>query len=84
MARFEKIGKYWGLPLYTKLWWNFKYWFKGTWMFIKVLFNYQESVVENELGLVGAWSLCHSLQEAKMGKTLRVIWDDSQLGENYE
>jgi len=50
-------------------------------MFIKVLFNYQESVVENEMTLWDAWHLCHSLQEARMGKTLRIIDD---LGENSE
>ena len=79
--RFEKVGKYWMLPLYTKVWMNVKYWFKGLWMFIKVLFNYQESVVENEMTLWDAWHLCHSLQEARMGKTLRIV-DDS--GENSE
>ena len=70
--KFVKYGTYWGLPIHRKLWWNFKYWFKGVWMFLKVVSNYQESVVENELALDLAWHLCHSLQEAKMGKCYRI------------
>ena len=70
--KFVKSGTYWGLPLYQKLWWNFKYWFKGVWMFLKVVSNYEESVVQNELDILSAWSLCHSLQESKMGKMYRI------------
>jgi len=41
-------------------------------MFIRVILNYQESVVENELSITGAWGLCFSIQEARMGKTYKV------------
>lgn len=70
---FEKVGAYWKHPLYKKLWINFTSWFRGTWMFLRCLTNYQESIVENEMTIEGAWSLCHSLQEARVGKTLRMV-----------
>ncbi len=40
-------------------------WFEAVGMFLKVLRNYQESVVGNELTLMQAWSLCYSLKSAK-------------------
>ncbi len=73
----EKMGSYWNLPIYVKIWWNIKYWFKGVWMFLKVISNYRESVVLNELTILSAWELCHALQEPKMGKTYRLI-DDAE------
>ena len=42
-----------------------KSWLQGTWMFLKVLSSYQESVVENELTLLQAWELCHALCQAR-------------------
>jgi len=71
--QFEKVGSYWKLPVYIKIWWNIKYWFKGTWMFVKCLFDYKTSIIENELTIRGAWGLCHALQEVKMGKSYRMI-----------
>ncbi len=68
---FEKVGSYWTLPIHRKVWMNVTYWFRGLWMFVRVIFNYKESIVENELSLGIAWSLCFSIQEARMGKTLR-------------
>ncbi len=40
-------------------------WFEATGMFLKVLRNYRESVIDNELTLRSAWSLCYSLKAAK-------------------
>lgn len=42
-----------------------KAWLQGTWMFLKVLSSYRESVVENELTLLQAWGLCHALCQAR-------------------
>lgn len=74
---FEKVGAYWKLPLYKKLWVNFVSWFRGAWMFLRCLSNYQESIVGNEMTIGGTWFLCHSIQEARVGKTLRIVQSSS-------
>ena len=45
-----------------------KIWVRAKWMFFKVLFDYRESVIENELTLKQAWDLCHSLNEARYSR----------------
>lgn len=37
-------------------------------MFLKVLLNYQESIVENELTIPQAWGLCHAICQARYDK----------------
>lgn len=75
--KFDKTGSYWNLQFHHKILLNLKYWFKGTWMFLKVISNYRESIVLNELTILSAWDLCHALQEPKMGKTLTIINEGS-------
>ena len=72
-VRFEKCGSFWKLPLWKRVYLNLVYWFKGFWFFLKVMSDYQESVVANEMDVFQAWSLCFSIQEARMGKSYRMI-----------
>lgn len=67
---FKRTGSFWKQPLYRRVWLNFKYWFKAQWCFIRVLANYKESVIGNEMSIGSAYGLCLSMQEARMGKTL--------------
>lgn len=68
---FEKVGAYWELPLFKKLWVSLVCWFRGTWMFLRGLSHYQESIVCDETTIRGKWFFCHSIKEAQVGKTLR-------------
>jgi hypothetical protein len=70
---FEKQGSYWGYPLWKKIYLNIVYWLNGFFMFIKCLLNYDESIKGNEFSIHQAWDLCFSIQEARMGKTYRMV-----------
>ena len=80
-TKFVKVGRYWAFSLWKKIYLNIVYWFKGFWFFLKVMADYQESVIGNEMDIRQAWSLCFSIQEARMGKTFRM---DIQKKENKE
>ena len=45
-------------------------WFEAVGMFLKVLRNYHESVIGNELTLMQAWSLCYSLKSLKYERSI--------------
>ena len=75
---FEKIGSYWDFPLYKKIYVNIVYWFKGFWLFLKCLMDYNESIKGNEFTILDAWGLCFSIQDVKMGKTYKMIFPSSE------
>ena len=70
---FIKDGYFWGQPLWKRVYLNFIYWFKGLWLFIKCLWNYEETIYGNELTILDAWGLCFSIQDMRMGKRYKVI-----------
>ena len=80
--KFEKHGTYWGFPLWKKTYLNIVYWFKGLFSFIKCLIDYDVSIKGNEFTIHQAWDLCFSIQEARMGKTYRMV--DRLKGEQEE
>lgn len=69
-------GSYhWKHPL-VKFYLNFRTFCEGTLLFIQCMINYKDSVVGNELSVKNTWSLAHSFQEARIGKTYRIVWDE--------
>lgn len=69
---FTKVGKYWGYPLWKKVWLNTVYWFKGFYMFLRCIKHYEESVLGNDMTILGAWKLCFSIQEMRLGKSYKI------------
>lgn len=82
--KFEKVGSYWNFPLHKKIYLNIIYWFRGLWLFLGCLLNYNESIKGNEFTLLDAYGLCFSIQEARMGKMLRMIFPEEKEDENIE
>ena len=43
-------------------------------LFVLCLFDYNTSIKGNELDVISCWELCQSLSDAKVGRTLKIIW----------
>jgi len=76
--KFEKYGSYWGFPLWKRVYLDIIYWFSGLWIFLKCLKNHDESIKGNDFTIHQAWDLCFSIQEARMGKTYRMVDHNSE------
>ena len=80
--KFEKYGSYWTYPMWKRMYLNILYWFKGFYLFIKCLLDYDTSIKGNEFTILDTWSLCFSIQEARMGKGYR--WVDLKAEESKD
>lgn len=82
--KFERHGSFWTAPLHRRMWLNLKHWFLAKEQFVLCLLDHQESIVENELTIGDVYHLCHSIQEARMGKTLKLVDDQSSNNSRKE
>ena len=68
------VGSYYKQNALTKSLLQLKKYCYAINLFVQCLFDYGESIKGNELKIYDCWQLCVSTCDARIGRTVKIIW----------
>ena len=76
IVRFEKIGSFYQKNKLIQTCLIVKKKLLAINLFVQCVLHYKTSIKANELSVIGCWELCDSIMDARVGRTLRMVWLD--------
>lgn len=74
IVRFEETGSFYKKNKLTQSFLLIKKKLLAINLFARCLLDYNVSIKANEISIISCWELCNSTMDARIGRTLRMVW----------